>query len=166
MFARIDLSSKLPTSSARRARLVGSLLRYNRPGANPMTTKTLMTVEEYLRTSFEDGDCEYVDGEIVEKNMGEYGHADIQGELVFLLRSLRSKPGLNTLKAMPEVRIRTGPSRYRVPDVAVWLQGETGQRIPTLPPFFAIEILSPDDRMTRVKIKISDHPSIPTHRLC
>jgi len=31
-----------------------------------MATKTLMTVEEYLHTSFEDGDCEYVDGEIVE----------------------------------------------------------------------------------------------------
>jgi Uma2 family endonuclease len=127
-----------------------------------MTTKTLMTVEEYLHTSFEDGDCEYVDGEIVEKNIGEYGHADIQGELVFLLRSLRSKPGLETLKAMPEVRIRTGPSRYRVPDVAVWLRGETGVRIPTLAPFLAIEILSPDDRMTRVKIKIEEYLSIGT----
>src|SRR5258708_20053920 len=101
-------------------------LDYNYLGANPMTAKTLMTVEEYLHTSFEDGDCEYLDGEILEKNMGEYGHADIQGELVFLLRSLRSKPGLNTLKAMPEVRIPTGPSPYPVSHIPAWLKSETG----------------------------------------
>ena len=63
---------------------------------------------------------------------------------------------------MPEVRIRTGPSRYRVPDVAVWLKGETGVRIPTVPSFLVIEILSPDDRMTRVKIKVEEYLAIGT----
>ena len=36
-----------------------------------MSTKALMSVEEYLRTSFDGSDCEYLDGEIVERNMGE-----------------------------------------------------------------------------------------------
>jgi hypothetical protein len=35
-----------------------------------MNTKLAMSVEEYLKTSFEDADCEYLDGEIVERNMG------------------------------------------------------------------------------------------------
>ena len=36
-----------------------------------MSTKVLMDVSEYLRTNFEGPDCEYLDGEIVERNMGE-----------------------------------------------------------------------------------------------
>jgi hypothetical protein len=36
-----------------------------------MGTKVLMGVSEYLRTNFEGPDCEYLDGEIVERNMGE-----------------------------------------------------------------------------------------------
>ena len=36
----------------------------------------LMDVEEYLRTSFDGSDCEYLDGEVVERNMGELPHGD------------------------------------------------------------------------------------------
>src|SRR5215475_8210910 len=43
-----------------------------------MSTKVLMGVDEYLRTSFEGPDCEYLDGEVVERNMGEMAHADVQ----------------------------------------------------------------------------------------
>ena len=38
-----------------------------------MAIATQMTVEEYLRTSF-DPDCEYVDGEVLERNVGETDH--------------------------------------------------------------------------------------------
>ncbi len=120
-----------------------------------MSTKTMMTVDEYLRTSFEDVDFEFVDGELVERNAGEYGHALTQSELIFLLKSLRTN-------AMPAVRIRTRPTRFRVPDIAVWLAGEKGVRIPTVPPFLIVEVLSPDDRMTRMKIKIEEYLSVGT----
>ncbi len=59
-----------------------------------MSTKVLMDVEEYLRTSFEGSDCDYLDGEVVERNMGELPHADVQGNLLSLLRQLRSKLGI------------------------------------------------------------------------
>jgi hypothetical protein len=36
-----------------------------------MMQDRMMDVDEYLRTSFEDADCEYLDGEIVERNAGE-----------------------------------------------------------------------------------------------
>ena len=42
-----------------------------------MTAKTLMSVEEYLHTSFEGADCEYLDGEVVERNMGNKSHGRV-----------------------------------------------------------------------------------------
>ena len=35
-----------------------------------MASRTLISVEEYLRTSYRP-DCDYVDGEVLERNMGE-----------------------------------------------------------------------------------------------
>jgi Uma2 family endonuclease len=122
-----------------------------------MSTKTLMTVEEYLRTSFEDGDCEFVDGEIVEKNMGKHEHADVQGEIFFLLKLLRTTLGLHVL---PEIRLRISSSRYRVPDIGVWFSKDIGGSVATVPPFLIVEIFSPDDRMSRMKLKIDEYLSI------
>jgi len=34
-----------------------------------MSTKVLMDVDEYLHTSFDGPDCEYLDGEVVERSM-------------------------------------------------------------------------------------------------
>ncbi len=42
-----------------------------------MQTGELMSVREYLSTSFRP-DCDYVDGEVVERNVGEYDHARLQ----------------------------------------------------------------------------------------
>jgi len=43
-----------------------------------MATKPLVPVEEYLRTSFDGPDREYLDGEIVERNVGENQHSEVQ----------------------------------------------------------------------------------------
>ena len=51
-----------------------------------MGATTLVSVEEYLRTSFPDADREYVDGRIVERNVGEVDHSDVQSEIVHCLR--------------------------------------------------------------------------------
>jgi hypothetical protein len=56
--------------------------------------------------------------------------------------------------------IQISPSRYRVADIAVWRAGNIGDRIPTVPPFLAVEILSPEDRITRMQPKIQDYLSI------
>jgi len=39
--------------------------------------ETLVPVDEYLRTSYSP-DCEYVDGRIVERNLGEKGRSILQ----------------------------------------------------------------------------------------
>ncbi len=76
-----------------------------------MSTKLLMDVQEYLRTSFEGSDCEYLDGEVVERNMGELPHSRIQTGL--LRKLLRLRPELGILP-LSEIRIQINPHRFRV----------------------------------------------------
>jgi Uma2 family endonuclease len=123
-----------------------------------ISTGTLIGVEEYLRTVFDGADCEYLDGEIVERNMGELPHGDIQVELIFRLK----QASRGRLRVVSEIRIQINPRRYRVADIAVWRAGDIGKRIPTVPPFLAIEILSPEDRMVRMLPKIQEYLSIGT----
>lgn len=122
-----------------------------------MPVKTLMDVDEYLRTSFDGADCEYLEGEVVERNMGELPHASVQFWLIRLLGELASKA---KILIYPEIRIQIHSRRYRVADVAVWRVGNIGERIPTVRPFLVVEILSSEDRIVRMLAKIKDYLSI------
>ena len=51
-----------------------------------MATATLISLEEYLRTAY-DPDCDYVDGVLEERNVGEWNHGDLQGEIVHYLKA-------------------------------------------------------------------------------
>jgi Uma2 family endonuclease len=121
------------------------------------STKVLMDVEEYLRTSFEGSDCDYLDGEVVERNMGELPHGDLQLNLGRLLARLRSTLGI---RVVTEIRIQIRPRRFRVADIAVWRNDDIGTGIPTVAPFLVIEILSPEDRMVRMLPKIQEYLSV------
>src|SRR5579863_7570580 len=98
-----------------------------------------------------------MDGEVVERNMGELPHSDVQGNLYRLLWQLRSRLGI---RVNPELRIRINPRRYRVPDISVFRNDDIGTTIPTVAPFLAIEILSREDRMTRMLPKVQEYLSI------
>jgi hypothetical protein len=50
-----------------------------------MATATLISLEEYLRTAYHP-DCDYVDGVLEERNVGEWNHGDLQGEIVHYLK--------------------------------------------------------------------------------
>jgi hypothetical protein len=62
-----------------------------------------VSVEEYLSTVFEH-DCEYVDGVIEERDLGEFEHAYLQGVLVSLFNNHRGDWGVYEL---PEQRVQT-----------------------------------------------------------
>lgn len=113
-----------------------------------------MTVEQYRRAQFDGSDREYIDGEVIERNMGELPHARLQAELLFMLRSLAKDLGLQVL---PEIRLQVAATRFRVADIAVWRSGPIGQRIPTVSPFLVVEILSPEDRLVRLQPKIGEY---------
>ena len=123
-----------------------------------MATKTLMTVDEYLRADFDGADRDFVDGEVFERNMGEAEHSIVQGELIRRLFAASVAAGLAVL---PEIRLQTSPSRFRVADIAVWRAAAAPRRgIPATPPFLVIEVLSPEDRMVRVQPKVQEYLSI------
>ena len=117
-------------------------------------TPTLVSVEEYLRTSFSDGDREYIDGRIVERNLGEKNHSKTQGELIYLFRVLRSTQGTH---AFPEQRVQVKPTRFRVPDVCVYIGSEPDEQVFHTPPFLVVEVLSKDDRPGEIQEKIRDY---------
>ena len=114
---------------------------------------TLISVEEYLRTT-SDPDCDYVDGELLERNLGERDHSNLQGELIYFFRARRKSW---KVFAFPEQRLQVSPTRFRVPDVCVYAGEEPKEQIFRTPPFICFEILSPEDRLERIQQKIDDY---------
>ncbi len=115
-----------------------------------MSTATLIPVEEYLNTSY-DPDVEYVDGLLVERNVGDWLHSLIQSNSIFALRKKYS-----FIKVVPELRSRTTETRYRLPDVCVLL-APPKTRYLTDAAHIAIEILSDDDRMSKMLEKLEEY---------
>ena len=105
----------------------------------------LVSVEEYLNTSYPDGDREFLDGRIVERHMGTPGHSALQKILIVHLAAFESA---FQLAVRPECRTRIADTRYRVPDVLVMMRPfRQTERVVLDAPLMIIEILSPDDRM-------------------
>jgi Uma2 family endonuclease len=118
-----------------------------------MKTGALVPVEEYLRTTY-DPDCDYVDGEVLERNLGERDHSTLQAELIFYLMTRRKTWNIFVV---PEQRVQVSPTRFRVPDICVYLGEGPKDQIFRTPPFICIEILSPEDRWDRMQKKIDDY---------
>ncbi len=118
-----------------------------------MAAHTQISVEEYLRTSFDGPDREYVDGEIVERGMPNKPHSKAHARLITWFVGLDEKLSLCCL---PDIRVRVDQRRYRVVDLGVF-QGEPAEDVPSSPPLVAIEILSPDDRFAEVLTKLEEY---------
>src|ERR1700722_17541010 len=72
-----------------------------------MKATTLVPVEEYLRTSYRP-DCDYVDGEVLERNVGEHDHSDLQTELAYYFRARRKQWRLHAVVEQ-RVQIKAEP---------------------------------------------------------
>jgi len=108
-------------------------------------TSPLVSVEEYLNTSYPGGDREYLDGLVVERNVGTPSHSALQKILIVHLAAFEKSL---QIAVRPECRTRIEETRYRVPDVLVMRRPfRQNSRVVLDPPLLIIEILSPDDRM-------------------
>ena len=108
-----------------------------------MDVKTLLSEEEYLRTSFEDRAPEYIDGELVERSVPNKSHSRAQVELAFIFRTLQQRLPLFPLS---ELRVPVAARKYRIVDLAVYAHQEPAEELPRELPLVVIEIVSPDDR--------------------
>ena len=118
-----------------------------------MGAATLVSVEDYLSTSYSP-DREYIDGRIVERNLGEKTHSTIQTNLILYLGSRRKELGI---KVYAEQRVQVSPTRFRVPDVTVVIASQVQGEIFMSPPHLCIEVLSKDDTLDYMQEKIDDY---------
>jgi len=118
-----------------------------------MRASTLLSVDEYLRTSYRP-DCEYLDGVLVERNLGEYDHSRLQMKLADYLYAREKEWGI---RVVPEQRVQVKRRRFRVPDLSVLKADTPVEQIFTQPPFLCVEILSPDDRRSEMQGRIDDY---------
>jgi Uma2 family endonuclease len=117
-----------------------------------MSVATAVSVEEYLNTSYRP-DRDYLEGELLERNVGEFDHSRLQ---MLLSRYLSNREEQWGIVVVPEQRVQVKSKRFRVPDITVLLGLPAGQIIAT-PPFLCIEILSPSDRMAEMQERIDDY---------
>jgi Uma2 family endonuclease len=118
-----------------------------------MATATRVPVEVYLHSSYEP-DAEYVDGEIEERPAGENDHSAWQQAICFWFHQHAREWNV---RVRPELRMQTGPTRFRVPDVTVLDRAQPLEQIVTHPPVAVFEILSSEDRVQRLLRKLEDY---------
>jgi Uma2 family endonuclease len=119
----------------------------------PAMSPALISMEEYLQSIYHP-DCDFVDGHLEERNVGETRHSLLQGELTTWFGSRRREWNIRVL---PELRTRVSASRVRLPDVGVAYNDDAiKDKIREKPLLIAIEVLSPEDRLPRVLVRLAD----------
>src|SRR5665213_1674911 len=113
----------------------------------------MIPVSDYLKTSYRP-DCDYVDGEVLERNPGEFEHSSAQREIMLFLAA--HYPHLRK-RLQPEQRVQVGQTRFRVPDVCILAEHAPRQRVIDVAPEVCIEILSPEDTLPRTMERIRDY---------
>jgi len=112
-------------------------------------THRRISLEEYLDTSY-DPDVEFVDGTLVERNIGDWLHSLVQSNILFFLRQKYPH-----LKVVPELRSRVTTTRYRLPDVCV-LRTAPKTKYLLDSAYLVIEVLSEGDVMSAVMEKLKE----------
>lgn len=118
-----------------------------------MATSTLVPLSEYLTTSYRP-DCDWIEGEVRERNTGEGSHAAIQGFLIGFFRQHRADW---QIRVWPEQRVQVAEMRYRIPDVCLTRMSAPFEEMIHTPPLLCIEILSRDDRMSDMQERVDDY---------
>ncbi len=120
------------------------------------TFPALVPLEEYLSASYHP-DADYVDGEIEERHLGEYEHARLQFILAGIF--LQHEAAWN-VRGVTEQRIAITSSRVRVCDVCLIDRNAARERVLRHPPLLCVEIVSPEDRLSRAEIVLRDYLNI------
>lgn len=117
-----------------------------------------ITLEEFLKLPETKPASEYIEGEIIQKPMPKTKHSRLQGRFLRTINEAVEEPKI--AYAFPELRCTFG-GRSIVPDIAVllWEQiqfDESGEPLDDvlIAPYWAIEILSPQQSSNRVTKKI------------
>jgi Uma2 family endonuclease len=126
-----------------------------------MSTPTLISLAEYLSTSYRP-DCDYVDGEIRERNVGESERSILQAAITAWFWNHQREW---EIEVRPEQRVQVSPTRYRVPDVCVLRGDQPREPIASTPPLICIEILSKADTLRSMRERVKDYLDFGTEHV-
>ncbi len=118
-----------------------------------MATAVYVPIAEYLNTTYRP-DCDYVDGEVRERNWGDFAHSSTQAE-VGVWQHGKFPQGAR--RVLPEQRVQVKATRYRIPDVCVLADDAPREAIIRTPPILCVEILSKDDRMSDILVRVKEY---------
>ena len=121
----------------------------------------LVTMEEYLSTMYHP-DCDFVDGTLEERNLGEAEHSALQMELGHWFLSHRKQW---RIRAYSEYRTRVSQTRVRIPDVCLVSLDAPLEKVRVTPAILCIEILSPEDRFSRTSAVMEDYLAMGVQNL-
>ncbi|SNS98788.1 Endonuclease, Uma2 family (restriction endonuclease fold) [Granulicella rosea] len=122
---------------------------------------TLISIDEYLKTPYHP-DCEFVDGQLEERNVGEYEHSRLQSLLTIWFGNRESEWHV---RVVTELRTRVSDMRVRVPDVCLIRASAPRERVTLTPPLLCVEILSPEDRLPRAAKVMEDYARMGVENL-
>jgi hypothetical protein len=108
--------------------------------------------EQYLRTMFHP-DCDFLDGRVEERKVGEWEHSGVQKMLMKIF--LRNEDVWGT-DIRQECRLQVAAHRFRVPDSMILRAGEQVKRIVSVAPLLCIEVKSPEDTWKRMDTVLRD----------
>ncbi len=112
-----------------------------------------ISVSEYLTTSYRP-DCDYLEGEVLERNVGEFEHGRLQALICTYLLTREKEWGIVVIT---ELRVQVKSTRFRIPDITVVHGPRPTTPVLREPPFLCIEILSPSDTMRQMRSRIDDY---------
>ena len=115
-----------------------------------------ISADEYLHTAY-DPDCDYIDGTVLERNLGQFDHSTLQ---MLVLVSLQARANEWGVLIRPELRLRIRPGKYRIPDVMVLSAGVKHPPVIEEAPLLCIEIVSPDDRIKDLIERAEDYRTL------
>ena len=127
-----------------------------------MSTKTLMTVEQFAEMETEDTEnYELVEGELIPLSSPTPRHSKIRRRVERLVEIYFERNPIG--EAYDEVDCRLTGNTVRRPDLSIFLNGERLQqldrdKIPVpFAPDIAVEVLSPSERAMDVRRKVRDY---------
>lgn len=117
-----------------------------------MATTNVVPLATYMQTNYHP-DREYVDGEVLERNVGKNEHSRVQNLLAAWFVEHEELWGL---ASFTEQRVQVSATRVRIPDVLL-VPIRPHPEVFTEPPVLVVEILSPDDTYTDTQTRAEDY---------
>lgn len=118
-----------------------------------MASTVVVPVSEYLATTYRP-DCDFLEGELKDRNLGEQLHTRVQLILGNIFDNHRKEWNTRT---STELRVQVRPERFRIPDVCILRRSDPFEEIVTRAPLLCIKVLLLADTLGEMQERVDDY---------